>query len=93
MRVGDRRAHLPKNFQALGNTQILALTPHIQSQTLHKFHDEIRAAVLCDARAKKSRNILMVQRGKDFALKIKSAQHGIGIHPALEQLDCHAPLE
>lgn len=63
MRVFDRRADLPEQFEALSDGQAIPVAVFQQRFAVDVFHYQIRRAVRCCAAVIQAGDIRMVERG------------------------------
>ena len=87
MRVGDRRAHLAKERQALGRGQRIRVAVGVNRFAVHVLHDEIGQAVIGRPAIDQARDVGMIELRQDLPLIAKAAEYVLGIEPSPNELD------
>ncbi len=85
-----RLADRDKQFQSLADTQLAIVAELRQRQTVYQFHDEVGPAILRQSAIEDFGDIGMIHHSKGLAFLLKSLQHRLGIHPWLDEFECHS---
>ena len=84
-------AHFDEQFDSLANIELLIVAEFGDGQALHKFHDEVRAALFCCAAIQYASDVGMIHHCQGLTLGLKSGYDLARIHPGLNHLERHSP--
>ena len=87
MRVGDRRADLAEERQALGRGQRVRVAVGVDRFAVHVLHDEVGQAVVGRSAVDQARDVRMIELRQDLPFVAKTAEDVVGIEPAPNELD------
>ena len=83
-------AHFDEQFDSLANIELLIVAEFGDGQALHKFHDEVRAALFCCAAIQYASDVGMIHHCQGLTLGLKSGYDLARIHPGLNHLERHS---
>src|SRR5207248_3651126 len=87
MRVTDRGAGFAEKLQSLSNQQIVRIAILIDRHAFDVLHDKIRQSIFGHAAVEQARDVRVIEAGQDLSFVAEMAQHRIGVHAPLDQLD------
>src|SRR3954469_16651142 len=93
VRVGNGRANLAEDLEALHDSELALPAVIIEPLAFDKFHDEIRQAIGCNRAAIESGDIRMIQGGENSFFLLELAQETGATENALNQLDRNRAAE
>ena len=87
MRIGDRRAHLAEELQALGRGQRIRVAVGVNRFALHVLHDEVGQSVIGRSAVDQARDVRMIELRQNLPFIAKPAEDVLGVEPAPNELD------
>ena len=87
MRIGDRRADLAEELQALGRGQRMRVAVGVNRFAVHVLHDEIRQSVIGRSAVDQARDVRMIELRQNLPFIAKPAEDVVGIEPSPNELD------
>ncbi len=87
MRIGDRRADLAEELQALGRGQRIRIAIGVDRFALHVLHDEVGQSVVGRAAIDQARDVRMIELRQDLSFIAKPAEDVFGIESSPNELD------
>src|SRR5215203_5906170 len=82
-----------KQFQTLGDIQLVTVAISVERLTFDVLHHEIRKAIFSCAAVEQTADMRMIECREYLSLFTKTAQDEVGIHTALHQFYCGSFIE
>ena len=92
VRMLNGMADLYKKFQPLMWGQLVLVTKLSNLHPLHQFHHKVRPAGARRARIQHLGDVRMIHERECLALGVEPGNHIPGVHPELDDLQCHQTL-
>ena len=87
----DRVADLAEDFDSVTDGKAMLVTELRDRDALDILHDEVRAALRCGAAVKDACDAWMIHQGQRLPFSLETRDHGLGVHPQLDDLYRNAP--